>query len=68
MLDLRHLCKEPYAITIEDLEKAKKVNDKIQENDIVIIHTGWAASWGMDLMQTIGNMVQNQGQGFIRYT
>ena len=46
MLDFRHLCEEPYAITIEDLEEAeRKVNDKVREDDIVIIHTGWAAKW-----------------------
>lgn len=47
MFDFRYLCREPYAITIKDIEDVeKKVNDKVQEGDVVIIHTGWAARWG----------------------
>jgi kynurenine formamidase len=47
MLDFRALCSEPYAISAEDLDTAERESGtKVQDGDIVIIHTGWAARWG----------------------
>src|SRR5262249_37090695 len=47
LLDVRSLCLQPYAISAKDLDEAeKRSGSKVQDGDIVIIHTGWAARWG----------------------
>jgi arylformamidase len=43
MLDVSHVCKEQYPITVNDLENAEsKTGDKVKEGDIVIIKTNWS--------------------------
>lgn len=47
MLDLRDVCGDNYAISIEDLTRAeKRTGDRVQEGDIVILHTGHSAKYG----------------------
>ena len=47
LLDFRELCEEPHPITVEEIEHAEeRANTPVQEGDIVIVHTGWAARWG----------------------
>src|ERR1700730_4005408 len=51
LLDFRHLGKvplEPFKITVPDIEKAEeRAGVKVSNGDIVILHTGWMAAWGI---------------------
>jgi kynurenine formamidase len=48
LLDFRHLGKEPFAITTSDLDEAERqAKVEVGKGDIVILHTGWLARWGV---------------------
>jgi kynurenine formamidase len=48
LLDFRHLGDEPFPITVDDLDEAeRRAGVEVGEGDIVILHTGWLARWGI---------------------
>jgi kynurenine formamidase len=48
LLDFRDLGAEPFAITTDDLDAAeRKAGVEVGQGDIVILHTGWLARWGV---------------------
>ena len=48
VLDFRHLGEEPFEITVEDLDEAEaRAGVKVELGEIVILHTGWMAKWGV---------------------
>jgi kynurenine formamidase len=48
LLDFRHKGEEPFEITVEDLEEAEeRAGVEVERGDIVLLHTGWLARWGV---------------------